>query len=71
MRESAVGIAGQRADVYYHNLNIEVLGDSRSFPTEVGFSRTILLPILGRTYFRHFRMVAFHEGTEEMELNHG
>ena len=68
VRESAVGIAGQRADVYYHQLSIEVVGDLRALPTEVGFSREIVLPILGRSFFRHFRVVAFGELKEEVEL---
>lgn len=68
MREPAVGIAGQRADVYYHNLAIEVLGDPRSLPTEVGFSREIVLPLLGRSFFRHFKAVIFSEPEGEVEL---
>jgi hypothetical protein len=67
-RESAVGIGSQRVDVYYHQLSIEIVGDPRDLPTEVGFSREIRLPILGRSFFRHFRVVAFAELKEEVEL---
>src|SRR2546427_88308 len=48
--EPAVGIAGQIADVFYHNLSIELLGDSRVLPTEVGFSNQVSLPSLGRSF---------------------
>ena len=67
-REPAVGIAGQHAEVYYHNLAIEVLGDPRLLPTAVGFSREVVLPLLGRSFFRHFQAVIFSELTEEVEL---
>ncbi|MEK7193185.1 MAG: hypothetical protein AAB652_00130 [Patescibacteria group bacterium] len=66
--EPAVGIAGQRADVYYHNLALQVLGDTRVLPTAVGFSRTVSLPILGRSFFKHFKVVTFSESKEEVEL---
>ncbi len=66
--EPVVGIAGQRADVYYHNLAIEVLGDPRTFPAEIGFSPEIVLSLLGRSFFRHFKSVIFSEVKEEVEL---
>jgi hypothetical protein len=66
--EQAIGIAGQTADVYYHTLHIEVLGDGRRLLMEVGFSKKIFIPILGRTFFRHFKTVAFSEAQEEIEL---
>lgn len=49
--EPTIGIANQRADVYYHdNLSIEVVGHSKKLSTSVGFSDKIFLPILGRSF---------------------
>ncbi|PIT92016.1 MAG: hypothetical protein COU08_04135 [Candidatus Harrisonbacteria bacterium CG10_big_fil_rev_8_21_14_0_10_42_17] len=36
--ESTTGIANQSLDVYYHNLDIQVVGDTRELPVEVGFA---------------------------------
>ncbi|MEK7626580.1 MAG: hypothetical protein AAB399_00215 [Patescibacteria group bacterium] len=67
--EPTIGIANQRADVYYHdNLSIEVVGHSKKLSTSVGFSDKIFLPILGRSFFAHFKSVIFSENKEEMEL---
>jgi hypothetical protein len=66
--EPTLGIAGQRADVYYHLLGLQLLGDLKVLPTEVGFSREVGLPILGRTFFRHFKTVSFSEEQEEIEF---
>jgi len=66
--EPTIGIAGQKADVYYHKLALQVLGDGKTLPTDVGFSKDIVLPILGRSFFHHFRAVVFAEGKEEVEL---
>ena len=66
--EPAIGIANQRANVYYHKLAVQVLGDARILPLDVGFSRDVLLPLLGRTFFRHFKAIIFNEAKEEVEL---
>lgn len=66
--EPAIGIAGQKADVFYHRAQIQVLGAPTLLPIEVGFSKDLLIPILGRTFFRHFRAVVFGEAKEEVEL---
>lgn len=65
---STVGIAGQKTDVYYHTLDIQVIGDTRRLPTEIGFSDAIFIPILGRSFFVHFKMIIFSEKKEEIEL---
>lgn len=64
----AVGIAGQTADVYYHDLFVQVLGDATPVPVQVGFSDALVIPILGRPFFRHYRAVVFAETKEEVEL---
>ncbi len=66
--EPALGIAGQKADVFYHRVQIQVLGAETVLPMEVGFSKELLIPILGRTFFRHFKSVVFAETKEEVEL---
>lgn len=67
--EPAVGIANQRTDVYYHDgLALKLLGDTKAYPTPVGFSGEIVTPILGRSFFTHFKAVIFSEGKEEIEL---
>ncbi len=63
-----VGIAGQKAAVYYHNLELQIQGSDRKLPVEVGFSKEIYMPVLGRSFFRHFRSVNFSEQQEEVEL---
>ncbi|MEK7651372.1 MAG: hypothetical protein AAB377_02480 [Patescibacteria group bacterium] len=67
--EPTVGIANQRADVYYHdNLSIEIVGHSKKLSISIGFSDKIFLPILGRSFFIHFKSVIFSERKEEIEL---
>ncbi|MBI4095188.1 MAG: hypothetical protein HY435_03280 [Candidatus Liptonbacteria bacterium] len=66
--EPTIGIGNQRVDVYYHPLILQVLGDTRALSTDVGFSTGITLPILGRSFFRHFKAVIFAEAKEEVEL---
>jgi len=63
-----IGVAGQRADVYYHDLELQLLGDTRRLPTAVGFSDHITMPLLGRSFFTHFTSVIFHEGKEQIEF---
>jgi hypothetical protein len=67
-REGTMGIAGQRVDMFYHPLAVQVLGDEKMRQMLVGFSKQIALPLLGRTFFAHFRAVTFWETKEEMEL---
>ncbi|MBI3825614.1 MAG: retropepsin-like domain-containing protein [Candidatus Rokubacteria bacterium] len=64
----SIGIAGQTADVYYHDVFVQVLGDATPVPVQVGFSDTVVVPILGRSFFRHYRVVVFAEAKEEVEL---
>ena len=63
-----MGISGQPVSVYYHQLNIQIIGNSNLLPIEVGFISTIPVPLLGRSFFKHFRSVIFHEEKEEVEL---
>ena len=66
--EPAMGISGQPVPVFYHELKIEIIGGSDPLPLEVGFMANIPFPILGRSFFQHFRSVIFHEKNEEIEL---
>jgi len=66
--ESAIGIGGQRVTINYYNLMLQVLGDERKLPIEVGFSEHIFVPLLGRSFFIHFTHVVFSEGKEMVEL---
>lgn len=66
--EPAMGIGGHAEDIYFHQLKLQVHGDQRRLPTEVGFGTNIFIPLLGRTFFEHFRAVIFHEKQEEVEL---
>ncbi|MBI2034016.1 MAG: clan AA aspartic protease [Candidatus Liptonbacteria bacterium] len=65
---STIGIAGQRAATYFHNLKVQVQGDSRQLPVMVGFSDNIIIPLLGRSFFKHFKEVVFNEEKERVEL---
>lgn len=66
--EPTLGVANQRTDVYFHPLSLQVVGDTSILPTEVGFSRDIPIPLLGRTFFQHFKSITFVETKEEVEL---
>ncbi len=66
--DQAIGIAGQRTDTYFHNLELEVVGDPRRLSASVGFSNDIFIPILGRAFFLHYKAVIFNENKEEVEL---
>ena len=67
-QEPTMGISGQPAAVYYHSLGVELVGDSRILQIEVGFMVSIPFPLLGRSFFKHFASVIFHEEKEEVEL---
>ncbi len=64
-----VGVAGQVVDVYFHEVEIQVLGSDQKIPVLVGFGEGIELPLLGRAFFEHFRKVTFDEQKEEVELH--
>jgi hypothetical protein len=66
--EPAIGVASQRTDVYYHRLALQVVGDKRELPVEIGFSREVGLPLLGRSFFEHFKSVTFAQPKGEVEL---
>ena len=66
--EPTVGVANQRTNVYFHRLVVQVAGSDRALPVNVGFSREIGLPLLGRSFFAHFKSVSFAEPKEEIEL---
>jgi hypothetical protein len=58
-RGTIMGIAGQRTDAYFFNLELEVLGYSQRLPIIVGFSDKIFVPILGRSFFTHYQISDF------------
>ncbi len=66
--QATIGIAGQRTDIYYFDLALQILGDVHKLPCEIGFSEKIFIPILGRSFFRHFKSVIFNETKEEVEF---
>jgi len=66
--EPSIGIGNQTVDVYYHNLKLQILGDTKELNTEVGFAESMAFPILGRSFFKHFKSVVFNESKEEVEL---
>ena len=45
-----------------------IMGDANLLPIEVGFIFAIPVPLLGRSFFKHFASVIFHEEKEEVEL---
>jgi hypothetical protein len=67
-RESIIGIAGQRAEAYFFDLELQILGDTRRLLTVIGFSDQIFIPILGRSFFAHFKSITFSETKGEVEL---
>jgi hypothetical protein len=66
--EQTVGIANQRTNVYFHRLAVQVAGDRRELSVDVGFSREVGLPLLGRSFFEHFKSVTFAQPKGEIEL---
>jgi hypothetical protein len=62
-----VGVGGQVVDTYFHEVEIQVQGDPRKLPIVAGFGK-IEIPLLGRSFFRHFRAVIFDESKEKVEL---
>lgn len=66
--EPALGIGNQTVEIYYHPLKLQILGDIREIAMEVGFAENMSFPILGRSFFKHFRFVIFNETKEEVEL---
>ena len=66
--ELVIGIAGQKAEIYFHAAELEIVDDSRKLSVTVGFSDAIFIPILGRSFFRHFKSVIFSEPKEEVEF---
>lgn len=70
--EPTIGVNGQPSDVYYHPLALLVLGDGRELRMDIGFSKVVPFPLLGRTFFAHFGAIvfaeSFAESKEEVEL---
>lgn len=67
-REDSIGVAGQRAEIYYHEIELQIVGSNRKLKIKVGFGEHIFIPLLGRTLFRHFKAVIFEETKEQLEL---
>lgn len=68
-----LGIGNQIVDVYYHNdIEIQIVGDTRKLKTQVGFIENNeprqIIPLLGRSFFKHFKTVSFEENNERIEL---
>lgn len=68
-----LGIGNQIVDVYYHNdVEIQIVGDGRKLKTRIGFIENNeprqIIPLLGRSFFKHFRAVIFDENNERIEL---
>lgn len=68
------GVGDQIVNVYYHSgVAIELVGDGRRLPLEIGFVETTpnrtILPLLGRTFFEHFKKVTFCEPKKVLELS--
>ena len=62
-----IGVGGQTVDIHFYDIKIQVQGDSRKLPITVGFGK-IEIPLLGRTFFKHFRAVIFDEERKRIEL---
>lgn len=67
-RGAAIGVAGQRAVLYYHEVQLQIVGDPTRLDVEAGFSAEVYIPLLGRSFFAHFRKVVFMETKERVEL---
>lgn len=63
-----IGISQGVADVYYHDLAVQIAGDNRKLSMPVGFLHGAPLPLLGRTLFHHYKLIIFREAAEEVEL---
>ena len=66
--EAIVGVAGQQANVYYFDLELQAVGDDRRLELPIGFSEVIYIPLIGRTFFAYFHSIVFSEQKEEVEL---
>lgn len=71
--EPTIGVGQQLVDVFYHaDVLIQLGGDSRKLPVEIGFIESTqnrrVIPLLGRTFFQHFKSVTFYQPKEVMEL---
>ena len=71
--EATVGVGQQMVDVFYHSdIQVQLSGDSRKLQIEIGFIETTeerrAIPLLGRTFFHHFKSVSFYQVKEKMEL---
>mgnify|MGYP006296211213 CR=1 FL=1 len=71
--QPTVGVGQQKVDVFYHQgITLELVGDGRQLPVEIGFIETTddrrILPLLGRTFFKHFSSITFCQPKEIMEI---
>ena len=71
--DKTLGIGNQIVDVYYHDdIEIQIVSDGRKLKTRVGFIESAeprqIIPLLGRTFFKHFKAVIFEENNERIEL---
>ena len=63
-----IGVGGQKVSVYYHNLELQLVGDSRKLSTIVGLSDQIFTPLLGRSFFQHYKKIIFSEPKGAVEF---
>ena len=63
-----VGVGVGRTDTFYHDLALEIIGEGRILYLEVGFTDSLIMPVLGRPFFRNYREVTFREAEREVEL---
>lgn len=66
--EQSLGIGKQPIDVFYHPLRLKLDGGTDELHTQVGFAKDFDTPILGRSFFQHFKSVIFEETREQLEL---
>ena len=71
--EPTTGVGQQIVDVFYcRGIEVQLSGDSRKLSIEIGFIETTperrVIPLLGRTFFFHFKSVTFFQSKEIMEL---
>ena len=71
--QPTLGVGGGTADVYYFDdVEVELIGDNRKLKMPIGFAHSkdgrMVPPLLGRTFFAHYKSVSFEQTKETVEL---
>jgi hypothetical protein len=68
-KQELFGVSGHSIEVYFHKINLQVIGSKKFIGAEVGFTHSTTLPaLLGQAdFFQHYQ-IKFERYREQIEI---